>query len=187
MGRRADSFQHCGSYKLCSSDKLRRISREQRHSLALHGTIQRWSGLQNPGQIAKRIQAGLLSRLDQAVDHRTGPGAQRSIGKEEVLSANYKGLDAALGPVVAQLQPSILQIPQEIGPLLLEVMQGFAQCGLGAAETKSAHAKSASKIGFSSFRRCFVRSSGESPLNCSSQANSLLQYSSPMSAAVPSR
>ena len=36
---------------------------------------------------------------------------------------------------------------------------------LSAAETESAHTQSAPQIGFSSFRRCFVRSSGERFLN----------------------
>ena len=87
--------------------------------------------MQNPGQIAERSQFGFFGCLNQAVDHRAGLGAQRGIGKEEILAANHKGLDAALCPVVAQLQPSVLQIPQEIGPLLLEVVQSFAQRGLG--------------------------------------------------------
>ncbi len=128
-GLQADWFQHCGPYKLCSSAGHRRISREQRHSPALHGTIQRWSGFQNPGQIVERIQSRFLGRLDQAVDHRAGLGAQRGIGKQEVLAANHEGLDAALGPVVAQLQPSVLQIANQIRPLLFEVMQSFAQRG----------------------------------------------------------
>ena len=107
------------------------LCREQRLCPTLHGTIQGRGGLQNPGQIAKGIQPRFLSRLDRAADRRAGLGAQRGIGKQEVLAANHKGLDAALRPVVAQFQPSVLQIPQEIGPLLLEVVQSFAQRGLG--------------------------------------------------------
>ena len=116
--RSAEANQRCGSKESCSCAKLRRISREQRHSPTLHGTIQGWGGLQNPGQIAKGIQSRFLSRLDQAVDHRAGLGAQRGIGKQEVLAADHERLDAALGPVVAQLQPAILQITDQIRPLL---------------------------------------------------------------------
>ncbi len=82
------------------------------------------------------IQPSFLGCLDQAVNHRAGLGAQRGIGKQEVLAANHKGLDAVLRPVVAQFQPSILQISQEIGPLLLEVMQSFAQRGLGCGRDR---------------------------------------------------
>ena len=49
------------------------------------------------------IQPGFFGRLNQAVDHRADLGAQRGVGKEEVLAAYHKGFDAALGPVVAQL------------------------------------------------------------------------------------
>lgn len=98
----------------------------------LHDTIQHWNGFQNPSQIAEGIQLCFPGRLNQAVNHRTDLGAQRSVGKEKVLTADQNGLDVALGPVVAQFQPSVLQMPQEIGPLLLEVVQGFAQRGLGS-------------------------------------------------------
>ena len=67
---------------------------------------------QNPKQIAVRIQAVLLRRFNQAVDHAAGLCAARRIGKQPVLSAHYKRLDAALGTVVAQLQTAILQIPR---------------------------------------------------------------------------
>ena len=77
---------------------------------------------QYPEQITVRVQAGFLGRFDQAVDHRAAPGAQRRVGKQEVLPANHEGLDAPLCPVVAQLQPSVLQIAGEIRPLLLEVV-----------------------------------------------------------------
>lgn len=40
----AEANQRCGSKELCSCAILRRISREQRHGPALHGTIQHWSG-----------------------------------------------------------------------------------------------------------------------------------------------
>ena len=45
--RSAEAKQRCGSKESCSCAKLRRISREQRHSPTLHGTIQRWSSFQN--------------------------------------------------------------------------------------------------------------------------------------------
>lgn len=57
-----------------------------------------------PGFRKRKIsQPGFFGRLNQAVDHRADLGAQRGVGKEEVLAAYHKGFDAALGPVVAQL------------------------------------------------------------------------------------
>ena len=64
--RSAEAKQRCGSKESCSCAKLRRISREQRHSPTLHGTIQRWSSFQNPGQIVEGIQPSFLGCLDQA-------------------------------------------------------------------------------------------------------------------------
>jgi hypothetical protein len=42
------------------------------------------------------------------------------IGKQEVFASNYKRLDAALA--VAQFQLLVLQILQEIGSLLFEIV-----------------------------------------------------------------
>ena len=85
--------------------------------------------LQNPEQVSVRIQLVFLCRFHQAVDHSTGPRTTRRIGKQPVLPAHHKGLNAALGTVVAQLQTAILQIPCQIRPLLQQVIDGLSQCG----------------------------------------------------------
>ncbi len=90
----------------------RGIGWEQWLCPAIHGLVQRWGSLQDPDQIAIRIQPVFFSRLDQTVDYRAALGTQRGVGKQEVLPPNHKGLYAALSPVVTQLQPSVLQIPQ---------------------------------------------------------------------------
>ena len=64
--------------------------------------------LQNPQQITVRIKAILLRRFNQTVDHGAGLCTTGRIGKEPVLPAHHKGLNAALGTVVAQLQTAIL-------------------------------------------------------------------------------
>ena len=66
---------------------------------------------QDPEQVSVWIQAVLFRRFNQAVDQAASPRAARRIGKEPVLPAHHKGLNAALGTVVAQLQTAILQIP----------------------------------------------------------------------------
>ena len=58
-------------------------------------------------QVRERIQPILLSRFYQAVDDGTGLGSFRSVREQPVLSANNKGLDGPLCPVVADLQPVI--------------------------------------------------------------------------------
>ena len=52
------------------------------------------------------------------------------VGEEEVLPTDDEGLDAPLRPVIAQLQPAVLQIADEIWPLLLQIIQGLAQGAL---------------------------------------------------------
>ena len=86
--------------------------------------------LQNPQQITVRIKAVFLRRFNQAVDHAAGLCAARRVGKQLVLPAHHKGLHAALGTVVAQLQSTILQIPRQVRPLLPQVMDRLSQCRL---------------------------------------------------------
>ena len=73
---------------------------------------------QDPKQITVRIKAVLLRRFNQTVDHGAGLCATGCIGKQPVLPAHHKGLNAALGTIVAQLQTAILQIPCQVRPLL---------------------------------------------------------------------
>lgn len=87
-------------------------------------------------QITVRVQAILLRRLNKAVNDGAALGAQGRIGEEEVLPTDDKGLDAPLRSVIAQLQSPVLQIADEIRPLLLQLIQGLAQgafrgCGAG--------------------------------------------------------
>ena len=84
---------------------------------------------QNPKQVLVRVQAVFLRRFNQAVDHAAGLSAARRVGKQPVLPARHKGLNAALGTVVAQLQTAILQIPCQIRPLLQQVIDGLSQRG----------------------------------------------------------
>ena len=83
--------------------------------------------LQNPQQITVRIKAILLRRFNQAINHAASLCAAGCIGKQPVLPAHHKGLNAALGTVVAQIQTAILQIPCQIWPLLQQVVDGLPQ------------------------------------------------------------
>ena len=60
--------------------------------------------LQDPGQVAARIKMVFLCRLNQAEQDCTALGTVCGIGEQKVFAGDYKGLNAALGPVVAQLQ-----------------------------------------------------------------------------------
>ena len=58
-------------------------------------------------QMTVWIQSILLCRLDQTENYRAALGTAGSIGKQEILPINHKGLDAALGPDVAQPQLAV--------------------------------------------------------------------------------
>src|SRR5699024_4214491 len=87
--------------------------------------------VQEPNQVAVRVQAILLCSFNQTVDHSAGLGAGGGVGKEPVLPAHDKGLYAALGTVVGELQPAVLQIAYQVGPLLPQIVQCLAQGRLG--------------------------------------------------------
>jgi len=124
QGRDAEPFQHRGQNLSRSRQTAvrRGIGWEQWLCPAIVGLRLLWCLRQRPERIAVRIQPGLLGRLDQAVDYRAALGAQWGVGKQEVLPSNHKGFDAAFGPVVAQLQPPILQIADQVRSLLLEIV-----------------------------------------------------------------
>ena len=77
--------------------------------------------VKEPNQVAVGIQVVLLCGLNQAVDHSAGLGAGRGVGKEPVLPAHDEWLNAALGTVVGEFQPAVLQIAYQIGPLLPQI------------------------------------------------------------------
>ena len=119
---------------------------------------QLWRLLQNPNQVAVRIQCVLLGCLNQTVDHRAGLCTGRRVGKQPVLPSHHKRLYAALGTVVAQLQTAIFQILYQIRPLFQQIMQRLAQCGdfpavLGISSF--AHANRSSRTGFSCSSRLY--------------------------------
>lgn len=82
---------------------------------------------QQPRQIAVRIQPTFFRRFNHAVDHGAALCAPRRVGEEKILPANHKGFYGTFGKVVAQLQPSVLQYTDQIRPLFLQIVYGFAQ------------------------------------------------------------
>ena len=96
------------------------------------GCLRQFRGtFQNPLQVAVRIQAGFLSRFNQTVKDCATLRTARCIAEQKILPAHHKGLYAALGAVVGKLQPTVLQIAHQIGPLLQKIVQCLAQGGLG--------------------------------------------------------
>ena len=79
--------------------------------------------LQDPGEIAARIKMVFLCRLNQAEQDCAALGPICGIGEQEVLAGDYKGLNAALGAVIAELNAAVFQIGGQRRPLVLEVVQ----------------------------------------------------------------
>lgn len=92
--------------------------------------------LYEPGQILPGIQPVFNRRLDQAEDDCAALSAARRVGEEEVLPVNHKGLDTALGSVVADLQPTIPEVVDQVRPLLFQVMQRLAQRRVRCGSTR---------------------------------------------------
>ena len=71
-----------------------------------------------------------LCRLNQAEQDCTALGTVCGICKQKVFARDYKGLNAALCPVIAELNAAVLQIGRQRGPLVLEIVQSNAQLRL---------------------------------------------------------
>jgi len=72
--------------------------------------------VQEPNQVAEGIQTVLLCGLNNVADQSTGRNASRGVEKTPVLPAHDKGLYAAFGAVIGELQPAVLQIARQVGP-----------------------------------------------------------------------
>ena len=110
-----------------------RIHREERFRPGLIRLAQPRCVVQEPNQVAVGIHVILLCSFNQTVDHSAGLGAGGGVGKESVLPAHDEWLHVALGTVVRELQPAVLQIAHQIGPLLLQIVQCLAQGRLGGS------------------------------------------------------
>ena len=86
---------------------------------------------QNPEQVSIRIQSIFFRRFNQTVDHTAGLRTARRIGEEPIFPSHHKWLYAAFSTVVAQFQMAILQVTNQVWPLLQQVMDRPAHCGFG--------------------------------------------------------
>ena len=66
--------------------------------------------LQDPDEIAARIKMVFLCRLNQAEQDCAALGPICGIGEQEVFAGDYKGLNAALRAVIAELNAAVMQI-----------------------------------------------------------------------------
>ena len=77
---------------------------------------------QDPEQISVRIQSIFFRRFNETVDHTAGLRTARRVGEEPVFPSHHEGFNAAFSTVVAQFQMAVLQIADQIRPLLQQVM-----------------------------------------------------------------
>lgn len=88
------------------------------------------SSPQHPHQIPERMQSVLLHCFNQTESHRIALRAARCTGKQKILSIHDERLYTSLGAVVGDLRPSVFQIPDQPGPLLLQIVQRFSKGGV---------------------------------------------------------
>lgn len=82
---------------------------------------------QYPKRVAVGIQAVFLGCFDQAINHRAGLSSSWGIGKQPILPAHHKRLYAAFGTIVGEFQSAILQVSDQVWPLLYQVMQRLSK------------------------------------------------------------
>lgn len=101
----------------------------QKESISIHTALS--CRINQPGQIPPGLQTIFNRRLNQAEDNRASLRTGGRVGKEACLAVDHKGLDATFGTIVADLQPTIQQVIQQIGLLVFQVFHRAAPGGLG--------------------------------------------------------
>ena len=81
-------------------------------------------------QILVGIKPVLLRGFNHAEDDRAALCAAGRVGEQKVLPVNDKWFDASLCTVVADFQPAVFKICSQVWPLLLQIVDRFAKCGL---------------------------------------------------------
>ena len=81
--------------------------RQQRLQLFRVAHIQIRRRLEQMCQPGERIQPVLQRGPDHTEHHRASTGAAGGVGKQKVFAVDNKGLNAALNPVIADLEPPI--------------------------------------------------------------------------------
>lgn len=81
----------------------------------------------------------------------------RRICKVEILPVDDEGFDTALGKVIAELKPPVVQVFRQLPAIIVEISQRIADFDFLDAVRVEPHAKNASRIGFftSRCRFCF--------------------------------
>ena len=69
------------------------------------------------------------SGLDNAEHNCTGRGPLRRICKEKILPVYDEGFDAALGKVIADLKPPVIQVFRQLSAVIVEIGQCFTKFG----------------------------------------------------------
>ena len=108
---------------------MRRDGDQKTFSPGFVGLAQYRRTPQDPKQVSVGVKFVFLCRFNQAVDHGAGLSASWRVGKEPVLPAHHKGLNAALSVVIAPFQSAIFQIAYQVQPLLQQIMQCLSKSG----------------------------------------------------------
>ncbi len=116
--RPAGRHNPAGQIKL-SRSPARNRSNPGKQTICIHAALS--CHINQPGQIPPGIQAVLNRRLNQTEDDRAALSAARRVSKEEVLPVDHEGLNTAFSTVVADLQPAIQEVVQQVGLLVFQM------------------------------------------------------------------
>ena len=106
---------------------FRRIDGQQSRYLFLCAQVQFWCLMHQPSQVTIGIQAVYFRGFNHTIYDGAGFRASGHIGEQEILSSHHKGFDAAFSPIVADFKPAILQIVEQMRPVLSRVLYCLAQ------------------------------------------------------------
>ena len=106
---------------------FRRIDGQQSRYLFLCAQVQFWCLMHQPSQVTIGIQAVYFRGFNHTIYDGAGFRASGHIGEQEILSSHHKGFDAAFSPIVADFKPAILQIVEQMRPVLSRVLYSLSQ------------------------------------------------------------
>lgn len=98
--------------------------------VSTHGKNSNRCCLQDVEQILIWIKPVFLCGFNHAKDDRAALGTAGHFGKQEVLPANDKRLDPSFRAVVADFQPAVFQVGNQIRPLFQQIVDRLTECRL---------------------------------------------------------
>jgi hypothetical protein len=118
-----------GSCFLCRFLGRRPGGGQQRGEVVLVGHA--GEALEHPFEVGEGVEPMPPHLLDEGIDHGAAPAGIGPTDEHPVLHPKLGGTDGVFGEVVVELDLTVLEAGQEVGPLATGVAQRFAQLAGG--------------------------------------------------------